>query len=57
MELEGDVGLVKSCFGPFCESASVSASRRTVCAKHTVAHKSFWMHPMVLLGDVTQVDA
>jgi hypothetical protein len=36
MELEGDVGLVESCFGPFGESVGVGASRRTVCAKHTV---------------------
>ena len=29
----------------------------TVCAKHTMAQKSFWMHQMVLLGDETQVQA
>ena len=28
-----------------------------VCAKHTMAQKSFWMKPMVLLGDEAQVDA
>ena len=31
--------------------------RCMVCAKHTMAHKSFWMHPMVLLGDEAQVEA
>ena len=29
----------------------------TVCAKHTMAQKSFWMHPMVLLGDEAQAEA
>jgi hypothetical protein len=28
-----------------------------VCAEHTMARKSFWMHPMVLLGDEAQVEA
>jgi hypothetical protein len=31
--------------------------RCTVCAKHTSAHKSFWTHPMILLGDEAQVEA
>ena len=31
--------------------------RCTVCAKHTMAQKSFWMHQMVLLGDEAQVEA
>ena len=30
---------------------------RTVCAKCTKAQKSFWTHPMVLLGDMAQVEA
>jgi hypothetical protein len=29
----------------------------TVCAEYTIAWKSFWAHPMVLLGDVCQVEA
>ena len=29
----------------------------TVCCKHTVAQKSFWMLQMVLLGDEAQVEA
>jgi hypothetical protein len=29
----------------------------TICAERTKAHKSFWMHPMELLGDEAQVDA
>ena len=28
-----------------------------VCAKHTMAQKSFWTHQMVLLGDEAQVEA
>ena len=31
--------------------------RCTVCTKHTMAEKSFWTHPMVLLGDEAQVEA
>ena len=29
----------------------------TVCAKRTISQKSFWTHPMVLLGDEAQVEA
>ena len=31
--------------------------RCKVCAKQTMAQKSFWMHRMVLLGDEAQVEA
>ena len=31
--------------------------RCSVCAKHTMAQKLFWMHPMVLIGDKAQVEA
>ena len=31
--------------------------RCTVCAKHTMAQKSFWTHLMVLRGDEAQVEA
>ena len=31
--------------------------RCKVCAKDTMAQKSFWMHQMVLLGDEAQVEA
>ena len=30
--------------------------RCMVCAKHTMAQKSFWMHQMVLLGDEAQLE-
>jgi hypothetical protein len=28
-----------------------------VCVKRTIGSKSFWTHPMVLLGDVAQLEA
>ena len=31
--------------------------RCMVCAKHTMAQKSFWTHQMVLLGDEAQLEA
>jgi nitrate reductase beta subunit len=31
--------------------------RCTVCAKHSIARKSFWTHPMELRGDEAQVEA
>ena len=31
--------------------------RCTVCAKLQQARKSFWKHPMELLGDVAQVES
>ena len=31
--------------------------RCKVCAKHTMAQKSFWTDKMVLLGDEAQVEA
>jgi hypothetical protein len=31
--------------------------RCTVCAKCTISLEVVWMHPMVLLGDETQVEA
>ena len=40
------------------ETVLVSLQDRcAVCAKHTMAHKSFWTHKMVLLGDEAQVEA
>jgi len=40
------------------ETVLVSEQDRCmVCAKHTMAQKSFWTHPMVLQGDEAQVEA
>jgi hypothetical protein len=42
----------------YLETVLVSAQDRcTVCAKCTIAQKSFWTHPMVLLGDEAKVEA
>ena len=58
MELLGDTGHVKAHFGPFGDGVSVGA--RPVQGLRQTYHrlrKSFWMHPMVLLGDEAQVEA
>ena len=40
------------------EMVLVSLQERCkVCAKHTMAQKSFWTHPMELLGDVGHVES
>ena len=57
MELLGD-GVMWNLVSVCLETVLVSLQDRcTVCAKHTMAQKSFWMHPMVLLGDEAQVEA
>jgi hypothetical protein len=58
MVLLSDVGHVESHFGPFGYIVSVDA--RQVHGLHQTYHrlrKSFWMHPIVLLGDEAKVDA
>ena len=58
MELLGDTGHVKACFGPFGDGVSVGA--RQVQGLRQTYHrlrKSFWMHPMVVLGDEAEVEA
>jgi hypothetical protein len=35
----------------------LTQDKSTVCAEHTIARKSFWMNPMVLLGGVGHVEA
>jgi hypothetical protein len=58
MEHLGDVGHVESCSGPFGDSVSIGA--RLVQGLRQTYHrlgKSFWIHPMILLGDVAQVEA
>jgi hypothetical protein len=48
------MGPVESHFGPFEDSGSVGAR---FVPNIRNAQKSFWTHPMVLLGDETQVEA
>ena len=57
MGLLGDVGHVESHFDLFGDGVCVLQYRCKVCAKHTMAQKSFWTHQMVLLGDQAQVEA
>jgi hypothetical protein len=56
MELLGDMGLVESHFGPFGDSVAFKIGARFVL-NILLAQKSFWTHPIVLLGDEAQVDA
>ena len=35
----------------------LTQDRCTVCAERTIAQKSFWKHPMELLGDVGHVES
>ena len=58
MQLLGDVGQVESHFGPFGDGVSVGA-RQVHCLRQTYHRltKSFWIHPVVLLGDEAQVEA
>jgi hypothetical protein len=57
MQLLGDLGHVESHFSSFGDGVSVSANRCTVCAKYTIGSRSFWMYPMVLLGDEALLEA
>ena len=58
MELLDDTGHVESRFGLFGDGVNIGA--RQVQGLRQTYHrlrKSFWMHPMVLLGDEAQVEA
>ena len=54
----GDEAQLEASFGPFGDSANLDA-RSVHCLRRTYhrLRKSFWMHPMVLLGDEAQVEA
>ena len=54
MELLGDMGHMESHFFRFGDSVSVGAQ---FAPNIPLAQKSFWTHPMVLLGDEAQVEA
>ena len=57
MELLGDTGHVESRFGPFGDGVSVGARHvQGLLQTHHRLRKSFWMHPMVLLGDVRKLN-
>ena len=56
MELLCDVGHVESHFRPFGDSVSVGCQIGSWFVPNVpLAQKSFWTHPMVLLGDEAQV--
>jgi hypothetical protein len=57
MVLLGDVGQLEVFVVYLVIVLIVTQGRCTVCAKHTLARKSFWTHLIVLLGDVNQVEA
>jgi hypothetical protein len=57
MELLGDVGHFKSRFGPFVDGLSRCIIGARFAPNIIQDQESFWMHPMVLLGDVAQVKA
>jgi hypothetical protein len=56
MELLGHMGQMEARFDPFGDCIISTQDRCIVCAKCTMAWKSFWPHPMELLGDVDQME-
>jgi hypothetical protein len=57
VELLGDVGHLKSRFGPFVDGVSRCIIGARFAPNILLAQESFWMHPMVLLGNVAQLKA
>ena len=57
MVLLGDEAQLEASFGPFGDSANLDA-RSVHCLRRTYhrLEKSFWTHPMELLGDVGHVE-
>jgi hypothetical protein len=53
----GDEAQVEVHFGPFGGSANLDTRYTQFAPNVPLAHKSFWTHPMVLLGDKAQVKA
>ena len=57
MELLGDMGHLESRFFPFGDSVSFGFIGAWFALDIPQAWKSFWMHPMVPLGDEAQEEA
>jgi hypothetical protein len=57
MELLGDVGHVKSCFGPFGDILVSMQGRSTVCTKRTIASETVLDATMELLGDMGHAES
>ena len=54
----GDEAQVEACFSLSDIELILTQDRCTVCVERTIgSEKSFWMHPMELLGDVGHVEA
>ena len=56
MELLGDMGMWNLTSFRLETVLVLVQDRYMVCARCTKAYKSFWMHPMVPLGDEAQVE-
>ena len=56
MVLLGDEAQLEARFGPFGDSPNLDARYVHGWVEHTIGWKSFWMHPMELLGDVGHVE-
>ena len=53
-----DEARVEARFGLLDIELILTQNRCTVCVEHTIGfEKSFWMHPMELLGDVGHVES
>jgi hypothetical protein len=58
MELLCDVGHVGSCFGSIGNRVSIGAREvHSFAWSVPLAQKSFWTHPMVLVGDEAKVES
>jgi hypothetical protein len=57
MEFLGDMGYFKSHFGPFVDGVSRCIIGARFAPNILQAQESFWMHPMVPLGDMAPVKA
>jgi hypothetical protein len=58
MELLGDVRPMESCFGPFGDGVNVRCKMVSRYAPNVPStQKSFWTHPMVLVGYEAQLEA
>jgi len=54
----GDEAQVEAQFGLLDIELILTQDRCTVCVERTIgSEKSFWMHPMELLGDVGHVES
>jgi hypothetical protein len=57
MVLLGDEAHADARFGLFRHRLILTQDRCTVCAERPKVQKSFWTHPMDLLGDIGHVES